>query len=527
MYDNGTGTSAYQVNKRTDTPTTNKPLGNGTVTAVTYTFTTQAWTAGYTIPPTHIYATMYKVGTPTGTVTAKVKKTSDDSILASKAISTTIADFVTDADGLEYEAIFTSSDVTTELSPNTSYYISLEYSGGDVSNYVNVKAIDASNPQVSLKPGMPPKSAFAVVAKEKLFSIEGLSGTNPGWVWYCARGDHLDWSTSGSAGYVGAIDSSATSFPVAGIASWDTNVWCFGSPRQPFLGKLTGDTPATYAIVDTKQRVSGDYRSIIVTPDDIVFAHPAGVDFLTSIQEYAQIGVATQTDNIRNTIQEYFTSASVAGYDPEFGLYLLKMPGTSYVYVVHTRAKSVKYRGKRPYSYSPCTRFLFDPGDDEEVTCFGDGDGYMYYGTDAGKIYKMDKTAFNDNDRAVDYRLRTNYESTIFGESQAIKLNANVFSKTGGTMNFQFYKNSPRTEFLVKFFTRELTATVDSELLTVDADMDTIDAAFLTTPSNYFDRFNINFNFRTLMIGIDTIVVVQDPIYIRSISVLANKIGGL
>jgi hypothetical protein len=523
MYDNGTGDSAYQVNKRTQTPTTTKPLGNGTVTAVTYTFTTQAWTAGYTIPPTHLYATMYKVGTPTGTVTAKIKRTSDNAVMASKAISTTIADFVTDAEGLEYEAIFTSSDITTQLSPSTSYYISLEYSGGDVSNYVSVLAIDINNPQVSLKPGMPPKSAFAVVSKDKLFSIEGLSGTNPGWGWYSARGDHLDWSTDGESGYVGVIDSSSTSFPVAGIASWNGSVWYFGSPRQPFLGQLTGATPSAYAIVDTKQRVSGDYKSIIVTPDDIVFAHPSGVDFMTSIQEYAQIGVATQTDDIRKTIQQYFTTDSVAGYDPEFGLYLLKMPGTDYVYVVHTRAKSVRYRGKRNYSFSPCTRFLFNPGASETVTCFGNGNGFMYYGTTGKKVYKIDKAVFQDNSRDVTYKLVTNYLTTGFGDGQAVKLNINAFGRTGGSCVFRYYRNSPRTYF----HETAVNLPVDSELLTVDADMLTVDADFLSTPANFFDRENINFNYRTLMVGIEDIVVVQDPIYFGGFSILTKKLGGL
>jgi len=523
LHDNGTGTSAYQVNKRTDVPTTNKPLGNGTITAVEYTFTTQAWTAGYTIPPTHIYATMYKVGSPTGTVTAKIKRTDDDTEMASKAISTTVADFVVDTDGLEYEAIITSFDVSIELSPNTSYYISLEYTGGNSSNYVNVKAIDTDNPQVSLKPGMPPKSAFAVVSKNKIYSMEGLDGTNPGWLWYCKAGDENDWSTSGSGGYIGAIDSSATSYPISGIAAWDEGVWVFGSPRQPYLGKLTGDIPADYQIIDSKQKVSGDYKSIIVTPDDIVFAHPSGVDFLTSIQEYSQIGVTTQTDNIRKTIQKYFTSAAVAGYDPQWGLYLLKMAGTDDIYVVHTRSKSVRYKGKRSYSFSPCTRWRYNVGANESVTCFGSGDGYMYVGTDAGSLYKMDKTKFKDNSRDITFALKSKYETSVFGEVQATKLSINSFSLTGGGITFKFYRNYYRDSF----FNYSFDLPVDSTLLTVDADMLTVEANFLSNPEAFFDRSDINFNYRTLMIGLEDIVVVDEPIYFGLINILTRKLRGL
>lgn len=523
LYDDGNGVTApYQVNKRDLTPTTNKPLGNGTITSVELPFTSQVWDAGYTIPITHVYATMYKVGSPTGSVTAKLT-TAGGTVMASKDIITDVENFVTGADGLEYEAIFSASDITTEMSPNTSYKLVLEYSGGDSSSYVMVKAIDSSTPQISVKPSRPPKAAHGIVNKEKMFCIEGVSGTNPGWVHYCARGNHLDWSSENSGGYVGAVDQSATSYPIAGIASWYDDVWIFGTPRQPYLGKLTGDTPNQYIIQKTLQKVSGNQKSIVVTPDDIIFLHPAGVDFVSSIQEYGDVAAVTQTDNIRDQIHSYFSSAAVAGYDPLWGLYCLKMAGTDYTYIIHTRSKTIKTKGKRQYSYSPVTRwkFAFSGG----VTAFGSGDGFMYVGTDDGKVYKMDSSAVNDGTDTVEYALISSFVNTVFGEAQARRLNMTSFAQMGADFSFKFYRNHSRTSF---FELNSIISAMDSALRTVDADMLTADANFRTLPDSYFDRYNLCFNFKNLMVGVEDISLGREtPMFFGPINMIYSSVGGL
>ena len=522
LYDDGTGsTSPYQVNNRDDTPTTDKPLGDGTVTSVELAFTSQGWDAGYTIPPTHAYATMYKGGSPTGTVTAKL--TTDLGVeMASKAISTNVEDFVTDSNGLEYEAIFTSSDITTEMSPSTSYKIVLEYSGGDASNYVNVKAIDASTPQISLKPGKPPKMAFGLVNKEKIYGIEGINGTNPGWLRYCARGNHLDWSSPYSGGYVGAVDQRATNYPIGGIASWYDDVWIFGTPRQPFFGKLSGSTPSDYMIQNTLQKVSGDYKSTVVTPDDIIFLHPSGVDFLSSVQEYGDIAAVSQTDDIRDQIHSYFSDSAVAGYEPLWGLYLLKMAGTDYTYAIHTRFKTMKYKGRKGYSYSPVTRFKFAFTD--TVTAFGNGDGYLYIGTDAGNVYKMDKNVVKDNSLDVTYSLIAPLMDTVSGEAQARRISMLSFAQSSADFKFKFYRNHSRSSF----FELSSTTPVDSSTKTIDVDILTVDADFRTLPDTYFDRYNICFNFRNLMIGIEEVVLgMESPMFFGPINMIYASVRGL
>jgi len=521
LYDNGTGAvTPYQVNKRTSTPTTDKPLGNGTVTTVELPFTSQAWDAGYTIPPTHVYAQLYRVGTPTGTIIATVK-TAGGVTIASKAISTTVANITTVTDGEEYEAIFVSADVTTQMIPSTGYKIVLSYSGGDASNYINVKAVDSSTPMLSLKPGMPPKAEFGIVHADRLNCIEGTAGTNPSFMWYCNAGNQLDWSSPNGGGYVACIDSSATNYPISGIASWNQGVWVFGTPRQPFLGQRSGTTPTEFAINQTMQKVSGDYKSIVVTADNIIFAHPSGIDMITAVQESSDISAESQADNIRSTIQEFFTSAAVAGYDPEWGVYLLKMAGTNDILAMSARAKDIKYAGRKTTAYSPAGIWRFAFGG--SVTAFGHGDGFLLVGTDAGNVYKADKTMVTDNGNDATYKFITSAIPTVFEEAQAYKIGYRVFGRYGGNCNFKFYRDYSRTSF----FTIPFLLPADSEILTIDADIPTLEADFSTVPLRYFDRAGINFNYRTLMVGVEDITLNGKPLYFGEINLHSNRIGGL
>jgi hypothetical protein len=524
LYDNGTGAvSPFQVNNRAATSTTDKPLGNGTITSVELAFTSQTWDSGYTIPPTHIYAQMYKVeatpGTLSGTITAKLQ-TAGGVDMASSPITVDAGTLTTDTAGEEYEAIILSSEVTTEMAPNTSYKVVLSYSGGDASNYINVKAVDASTPMFSLKPGMPPKAAFGLVHEDRLHCIEGASGTNPSYRWYCAAGNHLDWSTADGGGFTPVIDSSATNYPIGGIASWADGLWFFGTPQQPFLGKQTGGSPSEWAINRTMQKVSGHYKSIVVTPDNIVFLHPSGVDMITSVQESSDIAAESQADKIRKTIQQYFSSAAVAGYDPEWGLYALKMTGTDSVYIINTRAKSVKYRGQKGTAFSPATRWEY--AFSGNPTAFGQGNGFMLVGTDDGKAYKMDKDEVEDAGSDVTYKFITASKPTVFGEAQAYQIAYKIFGKTGGSCNIKFYKNYSRSSF----FTLPFTLPVDSTLLTSEMTMLTSEADFYMNPEQYFDREILNFNYRNLMIGFEDIELRGKPLYFGEINLLSKSIGG-
>jgi len=59
-YDDGTGTRGYQFNNLTGDEDSTIALGNGTNVRIATKFTSQAWDAGYTIPPTTVTAKLTK-----------------------------------------------------------------------------------------------------------------------------------------------------------------------------------------------------------------------------------------------------------------------------------------------------------------------------------------------------------------------------------------------------------------------------------------------------------------------------------
>ena len=527
LYDNGLGsTTPYQYNNRNLTPdaTYDKHLGDGTTTVVEQAFTSQTWTAGYTIPVTHVYATMYKVGAPTGTVTAKIIRVSDSAVMASKEISTAVDDFVTDTDGLEYEAIFAASDVTTELSPAVDYKLSLEYSGGDASNYVVVKGADASNVITGVKPGKPPKAVFGLVFQDRLHCIEGADGSNPSYRWYCNTGNHLDWSSPNGGGYTPVVDSSGTNYPINAISVWNNELWVFGTDRQPFLGKQTGTTPSSWAIYPILKEVSAHYRSVVSAENNIIFTDKEGIKVLASVQEAIGIAVKNHSSGIAATIRTSYSDNAVAGYDPEWGLYLLKMENNNSVYVVHTKVRAYRYLGQSVVTYHPITKWQFAWETDELPTGFGRGQGFCLIGTNQGRVYKMDNTKINDNLNSLTYKLKTNYPSTKFGENQAYKLSVGLSSRTGGKITLDFYANNSRTPLL----TEVKTLLIDDDILTLSlTDILTVNADFLISSDIYFDREDINFNFRSMKIGVSDIKLYGEPLYIDKFTLLYQGVGGL
>jgi len=261
-YDNGEdGSSAYQYNNRYGSEDSVIALGNGTITLVAAKFSSQAWDAGYTIPPTTITVSLTRIGDGyTGTddqnIVVNIRKQSDSSSIASKVlvqapIATNLAAVVT-----EYEVTFSSSDITEEMGPSTDYYITVDYDNGDASHHVDVNCTDVASggaassfysaawhndatkdPIMSLRPGRPPKAAFGAIHGQRPF-VAG-DPDNPGLCWF-GNITFLDWSTSDGGGYVGSVDDNANNYPIGSIISFYNELYVFGKKDQPFICKLTG-----------------------------------------------------------------------------------------------------------------------------------------------------------------------------------------------------------------------------------------------------------------------------------------------
>lgn len=131
-YDSGTGVLGFMVSNLLGEDQTTISLGNGSITRVAYKFTSPSWDTGYTIPPIRVEAYLSKQGAPTGDITAGVRIVSSDILIASGVISAA-EDVTLTAD--KYSAVLFNTD---EMYPLTEYYITLEYSSGDASNYIKV-----------------------------------------------------------------------------------------------------------------------------------------------------------------------------------------------------------------------------------------------------------------------------------------------------------------------------------------------------------------------------------------------------
>lgn len=384
-YDDGTGTSGYQYNNKSGSADTTLLLGNGTNTRVAAKFTSQAWDAGYTIPPTTLTANLTRIGNGyTGTdnvdIVAKVRKASDDSVMATKTlVSAPIATNLA-ATATEYEITFSSTDITTELSPSTDYYISLEYNNGDGSNHVAVNCTSVASggvgyhyagswtadttedPIISLRPGRPPKASFGVVHNQRPF----LAGDpdNPGLVHF-GNLTYLDWCTSNGGGYVGSVDANANNYPIGAIVSQFEELYVFGKESQPFICKLTGSTPSAYLLPDVFQRSWTTHLAIAQTPNDIWFASARALTNFTGVEQFGDMRASPFADPVINRFEDYWSSATaLMEYVPDTGQLWLVMPDYHRVLVCHTLIPSyIKRKPRYPWSEYEFTRHILTDTD--------------------------------------------------------------------------------------------------------------------------------------------------------------------
>ena len=335
-YDDGSGTRGCQFDNSSSDNAGSLPLGDGTNSRIAYKFTSQSWDTGYTIPITRVKAKLSKTLTPTGNLICKLRLVSNDSILASK----TMIDVSTlDGDPTAYEVEFSSSDITTEMSPGIAYYASLEYAGGDGSNYVNVHyssgtgtayIYTASWAQSSgkdilmrLGPGKAPKAKFGDIQDSRLFT--GGDSDNPGYVNF-SNLSLFDWSTSDGGGYVGAVDDDANSFEVGAIVSIFGDLYVFGTQNQPYLCRLKGDSPSDYILPALYQKAWTNNTNLVNAVNDCWFASATGFDTLKGVEYYGDVRTRSEAESVIDRFRDYWSDDSVVGHDPYGGCILISMP---------------------------------------------------------------------------------------------------------------------------------------------------------------------------------------------------------
>lgn len=361
-YDDGTGTSGYQFDNSAGSDDSNLALGNGTNTRIAYKFTSQAFTAGYTIPPTTVTAKLSResngfTGTDNQDIVVKIRKVSDDSVMATKTLVAAPLLTNVSATATEYSVTYVGGDITNELSPNVAYYFSVEYSNGDATNYIKCHYTDVSagglgyhyagswtadtdkNPIMSLRPGMPPKASFGAVSNSRLFL--GGDPDNPGYMWF-SNLTHKDWSTSGGGGWVGAVDENKNNYEISALVNLYTELYVFGTQDQPYLCKLTGATPTDYALPVLFQRVWATHKTAMSVINDIFFSSEDGVDAISGVTEYGDLRAFSASDPIYDKIRDnWVTADAFVGYYPTEGQYILCMPGHHRVMVAHVKIPTI------------------------------------------------------------------------------------------------------------------------------------------------------------------------------------------
>lgn len=378
-YDKGSGSSGYQFDNSTGDDDTSLALGNGTNTRIAWKFTSQSWDTGYTIPIVTVAVTLKREGNGfTGTdnlgVIVKLRKVSDDSILATKTlVEAPLLTNVSDT-AAEYSITFTSDDITTEMSLSTAYYCSLEYSNGDASHYVHVRCTtvtggkgyhyagswtaDATlDPIMSLSPGRPPTGSWGVINDNHLIVY---TPDNPGKPVFSAPGDFQDWSTSTLAGYVGAVDDNSNNFAVGAMVDHYGDLFIFGTKEQPYLAKLTGTSPADWKMPRLYQKISGTQKTCLSVVNDVWYASRDGVDGLSGVQEYGDLRTFFASDPVYDKIEDNWDEdTAISGYYPADGQYFLYMPSYHKVLISHTKIPSQMQTGGSVYARYPWTEYEF------------------------------------------------------------------------------------------------------------------------------------------------------------------------
>lgn len=358
LYDGGSGNNrpAVQFDNTAGTDGTGHNLYTGAKVRVAYKFTSQAWTAGYTIPPMTVSVYLQRVNPGaalTGNVTMVLRKASDSSVLATRTLTTAAA--VGTTASTKYSGMFASTDITTQMSPSTAYYMSIEYSAaGDASNYIRVgcstetagatytytgavwTADATSSPLMSLSPGRPIKGTFFLGVWNSRLWVGGDTD-NPGYIWHTNLSP-LDCSTTGGGGYISLIDDDSNNFQCGAGIPFYGDLYAFGKQSQPFLVKISGSEPSAYVQGTAFQAPWATHRTLTSSVNDIWYAGNEGVSPLSGVQEYGDLRTFFASDPIYDRIKDYWdTDTAIMGYYPADGQVWVILPSYHRVLVCHVK----------------------------------------------------------------------------------------------------------------------------------------------------------------------------------------------
>lgn len=474
-------------------------------------FTTPTWDAGFTIPPTKIY---FKAKSSSGdqTITVKVYKVSDDTVMATKVCDTLLSETAT-----ILNVAFDLASVT-ELEPSTDYYASVEAtnlqmsattvaSGGvGYTNSGSWAAVTTKNPVMRVHPGLPPKSTFCTVSGNRPML---KNPDEPGRV-YFGNLTHLDWSTTDGGGWVGVIDDGANSFEIGGMEDLYGTLYVYGTEDTPYLCQLQGDSPDTYSLPLMFQKIWTTQRTLVNTNNDLWNSSSAGVDALSGVQEYGDLRTLSASDPIKDRFFNWASTTAFSGYNAVDGQYWLYMPEYDYISVCHTKQGVANEDGKTVY---PWARYKFPI----TPSCFSQTGSDFLIGSTDGYFYTFTSSSSKDLDTSYIYpEFKTAYMQLPGKTTDLIQFQAAVSSTVCASMSIDFYKNTSATALLTKPLSLPLLDTVtiaDLAGLSI-ADLASIPIASGGKPL----YFNININCFSFQLGISNLKTFGRPVYISGVT---------
>ena len=461
-YDDGEGTGGYHYSNLCNQNDTTKDLYSGAITKAGSTFTTTSF-GSRTLPLVGLDVWLSKTGSPTGTVSAKLYNSLGDTLLST---ATTTYDISTDILSNATKKRFTFPG-TYGLAADTSYIIAVEFSGGDASNYLSVhgKTVSSSgdceywngstwtndttiDTGLGVKPGLPPKASFGTSRNLRFFLV---SDDSPGRLYYSNLGSILDWSSPTNVlttnvdydqtggGYVGVIDDDADNFPVGALVPFFGDLLVFGKKDQPFLTRLTGDSPYFYQLTPLFKQIETTKRAIQALKNDVWFVGHRNVYNLRGVQQYGNFETYSPGNPIKNLIEDWWDEDVFTGYDPRTNQLLIKLTGYSKVLVCHLATPTADKVGNPRYIWTHYQYKNLTP------SAFGIVDGELCIGCTDGHLYKPDSSLVQDNGSAFDVTLKTGIVEFPFQPQTFSNYWFEIVSDSSATLTLSVYKNGSGT----------------------------------------------------------------------------------
>jgi len=482
-----------------------------TTAGVGCTFTTPAWDAGFTIPPTQVY--FYGVATTTSaTMTIDIVST------GGTTISSTPYDGIIPSSSADMLDVYiTTAQVSNQLSPSTAYFcllksdsFTLSYStatAGAMVTAAGATSDSTKQPKMRIHPGLPPKSEWTIVSDQRLWVYDP---DRKGGLWY-GHLSHLDFSTVNGGGWVGVVDEDQNSYRVGAAEDLYGEMYVYGTEDQPYICKRTGATPEEYKITPLFQRVWATPKTIKNTGNDLFTSSKVGIDSLTGVQEYGDLRFFDIATPIKERFSSWNSTTAIAGHNARNGQYWLYMTG-DYVNICHTKIPIKDASGQIRYPWSryklPITpTFMGLCGDKFLIGC---ADGF---------IYEESETAYLDlGTTAISPSVRTAYMDFPFQTNDLRQIHVIAGSMAGATMNVSIYKNGNlATPILVKSVSigANDSLTINDLLNTTISEYENVGILSSSNPS----FFDVNINARSFQIKIDNILVGENPFHLNGLVV--------